>query len=351
MTNLSTLVLRKVVLLVSKTFRDDLVYNIEETKKRDELTILGRLELDEILFREPQTQIDLPKTKTAMRQLLRKGIADTTKKELVDKISFIPTTQTLEVFKLLDQIRESRSLASLRIVGDSRTGKTHTVKAYTMTSNLRERGNCHIGPVLYLEMPAVTSLTPLLQYGCATLGYPVTGSYTGLLPRFQKAVRQRGVEMLIVDEAGNFDSSMKRKQLKELFNRLQIPIVAVSAEAEFFGTDEQLALRFESCFTLSNQTDKDLQQLVKTMEAYLPFEGISYLSEFTLMDGKNPIEGPMWFIKNLTNGRIGKVLDLLKLAAKHALDRNAEFVSSCDIHSAGKTLLLETTLKSGEVSA
>jgi len=224
-------------------------------------------------------------------------------------------------------------------VGKARSGKTWATKYYSAITNYA----MGYKKVLHLEVKESSrSLKPLYQRGCASLGYPVRGQVSEAADRFVVACLRNNVKMLILDEAANINTANKRLALKWLYNELQIPIIAVTADPDFFGTDEQLAGRFEPKYTLNDYAIKELEEIVKTIESYLPFPQPSYLSLDKLEEGSGEtISGPLMQIWKNTGGRIGKVKLLIKTAAIKALSRDGENITMKDLYEAWDLLCMD----------
>lgn len=316
---------------------------VQEKKRREKL--FGLKEIDINLFGKPQGSLDLIGMKEQIINVLEESKYSLEDRlDWVDKISFITTKSLEKLYKKLDSIRKGINTApNLRIVGDSRMGKSCAVQYYSMLIN-QEYGNdnLHVGPVLCIEVPSHRSnILDFYRYGCLWLGEFVNGPEADLRVRFANACHKNGIQMLIVDEAAHIDNTQKRESFKTFQNMFGKPIVTVSAD-NLFGSDSQLKGRFSAKHDFGNYSNEELETIVDIFESYLPMKDFSDLTEWEIeVSSTEIIPGPIKLLQEWTRGNIFHVHTLLKMAAKIALQKGEDIITIGDLKEAKEELMLD----------
>lgn len=271
------------------------------------------------------------------------GFSHERRLEWLEYLTFLPTPQVERLWRRLDGLmRTGRGeMANLRVVGMQGSGKTWAVTLFALRANRALRVHSTDIPVVLLEAPADgTSLAPMFREGLARMGEPTGGRDDVVVARFYHKMAERNVRLIVIDEAGNLDTERRRRGLRRLTNVLKLPIVAVSAEAEWAGDDEHLARRFYPLHRFGPHKGADLIELFATLEAYLPFRGGSNL--FTtdqVVDGKR-VEGAGTYIEQCTKGLIDRVVALVYRAARIAIANDHDAITLDDLKAGWREYLV-----------
>lgn len=160
---------------------------------------------------------------------------------------------------------------------------------------------------------------------------PIKGRDEVIEDRFCVKALERHVEMIIIDEAGNFDTARKLAGVRRLHNRLRIPIVAASAEGTWFGSDAHLGRRFRPLHGFGPHLGSDLVELLTIFDAYLPLSGDSDLFVRDRMVGDTFVPGPGSYIARKTEGVIDRVVELVYEAARIAILEGHTTITMADL--------------------
>lgn len=264
-------------------------------------------------------------------------------------LTCVPTPQVDRLHVRLDTLRENdrAEMNNLRVVGGPGCGKTWAITIYALRVNGAVPPGSSAVPILLLEAPDRGSgLVPMFREGLSRLGEPTSGGAEAIAARFYRKVAEHGVELLVIDEAGNLDTEPRRRAVRRLTNVLKIPIVAVSADEKWVGEDH-LGRRFRPLHRFGPHVGSDLIELLATLEAYLPFQGRSDLFEGDrVVDGRH-VPGPATFIAERTGGVIDLVSALVYRAARIAIANGHDAIAHADLE-AGWANYMVVGAKDGE---
>ena len=138
-------------------------------------------------------------------------------------------------------------------------------------------------------------------------------------------MRRLKVKMLVIDELHNLLDTNRLRQnqvintIKYLSNTLQIPIVAVGTKEakNVFSSDDQLSNRFKPVEIPKWKVDIEYRKLLAS------FEKLVALKKPSNLDSKElAIE-----IMSMSEGWIGEISDLLKLASVQAIKSGEEQIT------------------------
>lgn len=230
-------------------------------------------------------------------------------------------------------------MPNLLIVGPTNNGKTMIVEKFrrdhpSVSASATLNGFASV-PVLKVQMPAGPDEAKFFGAVLEELGFPHMLSDRGSKRQdaAMRLLRNTQVSILIIDEVHNLLSGTRLQQrrllnlLRWLGNELQIPLVAVgTAEAlHAIHSDDQLANRFEPLGLPAWRTGREIQQLLKTLEAVLPLRLPSQLSRSSLASK----------IVSAAEGILGGILSVVRRAAIAAVKSGEEAISDRLIDESG----------------
>lgn len=220
-------------------------------------------------------------------------------------------------------------MPNMLIVAESNNGKTRILRRFMEKhpSDQNPDGDAAIVPVVMVSAPP----TPDIGELCANILTEVNAPYreSANPPDRMKAVKrvlgQIGTRMLIIDEIQDMLTGSASKQrefrnsIKGLGNFLKISIVAAGIEEAYavFATDPQLSNRFYPEPLPLWRLDADLGRLLASIERQLPLRRPSNLK------GPEMLQKLMF----MSEGTIGGIYDVLKVAAAKAIANGSECIS------------------------
>ncbi|MDE2468486.1 MAG: TniB family NTP-binding protein, partial [Bradyrhizobium sp.] len=142
-----------------------------------------------------------------------------------------------------------------------------------------------------------------------------------------------GVRVLIIDEVQHILAGTSAKQrhflnvLKYLSNELMISIVAVGTRDAFnaIHADPQLANRFEPALLPVWKMNEEYLRLLASIEALIPLNNPTALTDMPLASK----------ILALSEGTIGEICDLLRVASLHAIRSGIEQINDQTLMQCG----------------
>ena len=239
-------------------------------------------------------------------------------------------------------------ITSILIVGEGNNGKSSIITRFKELHpdydyNLARPANLpndyfdtHTGagtPILHIIAPSSPNEAQL--YNNILSGLPAPYQDSNPIGKKLQLVlyylKMMEVEMLFIDEIHNILSGSVAKQkqflnaIKNLSNYLNIPIILAGTKAALsaLNTDPQIESRFMPIYLFKWQFDDDFGSLLATFQSLLPLKNNSKLLDEEVADE----------ILMLTDGYIGNIFELLRLAAKKAIDTGSEHITLNEIRS------------------
>lgn len=182
-----------------------------------------------------------------------------------DKIVAVEQLRSLHAW--LDDRRLCRRPG--RILGESRTGKTCSVKSYALDRPpSQELGKPPVVPVLIIQVPQDCGAKELYTLIIEALKFKVTkGSTADLRRRAYKHLQDCKVEMLIIDEADRIKAKFFA-DVRDMSDQLDISVVLVGTDRldAVIGRDEQVKNRFYAHFRMGVLNPVQFEQTVLVWE-------------------------------------------------------------------------------------
>lgn len=217
-------------------------------------------------------------------------------------------------------------MPNLLLVGDSGNGKSTVVDHfYRSNGPITEGGEAPTVPIVLMEMPSEPNegrfWTSMLD--SMFIAHRSTDPVTRKEAQAVSVLRGCRTRMLIIDEIHNllYGSPLKQRHflgvLKNLSNRLQLPIVAVGTRdsVRALHTDSQLSSRFEPMALRRWEINRDYRALLAAFEKLIPLAKPSGLADNREVAIK---------IHSLSGGTIGGISGILKKAALQAVRTGKE---------------------------
>lgn len=239
-------------------------------------------------------------------------------------------------------------ITSVLIVGQGNNGKSSIIDRFKELHpdydyNLSRPANLpndyfdtHTGagtPILHIIAPTSPVETQLYSSILTALPAPYQESYSigKKLQLVLYYLKMMEVEMLFIDEIHNILSGSVAKQkqflnaIKNLSIHLKIPIVLAGTKAALsaLNTDPQIESRFMPMYLPKWQFDDDYGSLLATYQSMLPLKKNSKLLDEKVADE----------ILMLTDGYIGNIFELLRLAAKKAITTGSEHITLLELRT------------------
>lgn len=233
----------------------------------------------------------------------------------------------MRIESLIEMERMNR-MHSLLILGYTDNGKTSIRKRvesrHRMTSS--ENGKIEI-PVVSIQMPPGPDMKCLYNSILKGMMLPIvfSGKVDYIRDMVIDSLQEYNVRCLMMDEVQHIDRIPDKRQrmlldtIKYISNELSLPMVAFGTlEARnVFARDSQLDNRFKKIYLTKWEFNEDFQRLLRTYEALLPLKESSNLYDPTMAQ----------YIYSLTNGTIGEIVTLIRLAAIEALRSGMEKIT------------------------
>jgi hypothetical protein len=220
----------------------------------------------------------------------------------------------------------------LVILGETGAGKTTLVRTWIIQSGLerRETPEGSIFPYLYVSVPAGATLKATVSHFLVAFGDPNAGRGTlwNMVERLHLLIKECQVRMIFVDEFQHIFEKEKRRILynvadflKDIINRSCVPMILIGrlGEAEsILKVNPQLDRRVGTPLTLEpfawdrkheKTTIREFCELMDSIDGALPFD----------LSGLGTEDMAFRFFY-ATNGYLGYIMDLIRYAAKGAID-------------------------------
>lgn len=224
------------------------------------------------------------------------------------------------------------------LAGDSRTGKTFSVKRY-LKSHPASVGTCgKVFPVVYCEMPALNAERGILAAIAVSLEISFTSRTTNynLFSAIVTSLRERQVELFLFDEFQDvFDPkkpqlvNFARRFIRKLLNIDELPpnVLCIGLEHTYrmMREDGQLVGRGGMQYKIMRPYEWETKEekllfryLCGEIDKILPFETSSGLE-------RNSIAERLYWV---TSGNLGFLKDFLKSAGYRAINDGAPCIES-----------------------
>ena len=236
---------------------------------------------------------------------------------------------TADLRKLDDKIahvRAYRSLGQTRnflLGGESGMGKT-TYLDWLIFHHLPtvepERNRV---PIIGVEAPvSQNTAKPLLWRMLLECGqtYVRGDNEEVLLMKLVLYFQKCGVELLVIDEVQHIQRPELKRRVLEVSNMARgIPMICASCHPiEWTEGDAEVKGRWNDFFELKQYTGTRLDDLLATVELFLPFSQDSHLTT-RVIEGK---PGPAALIEQWTGGILRDIMILIRDACRRAIERN-----------------------------
>ena len=246
---------------------------------------------------------------------------------LVDTSFFLMTTDLRQLDDKIAKVRNFRSLGQTRnfLLGAvvSGMGKT-TYLDWLIFNHLpvveQERNRV---PIIGIQAPVSNQTArPLLWRMLLECGQTsVKGDNEEiLLMKLVLYFQKCGVELLVIDEVQHIKRPELKRRVLEVSNMARgIPIIcAATHPIEWTEGDAEIKGRWNDYFQLKQYTGERLDELLSTIELFLPFSQDSYLTRREI-EGR---PGPATLIEQWTGGILRDIMILIRDACRRAIERN-----------------------------
>lgn len=239
---------------------------------------------------------------------------------------FFMTADLRQLDDKIAKVRSFRSLGQARnflLGGESGMGKT-TYLDWLLFHHLpvveQERNRV---PIIGIQAPVSNQTArPLLWRMLLECGHTYLGGDNEeiLLMKLALYLQQCGVELIVIDEVQHIMRPELKRRVLEVSNMTRsIPIICASCHPiAWTEGDEEVKGRWNDFFHLRQYTGTRLDDLLATLELFLPFSQDSHLPARTL-DGR---PGPATLIEQWTGGILRDIMILIRDACRRAILEN-----------------------------
>lgn len=149
---------------------------------------------------------------------------------------------------------------------------------------------------------------------------------------FQKC----GVELIVIDEVQHIKRPELKRRVLEVSNMARgIPIIcAATHPIEWTEGDPEIKGRWNDYFQLKQYTGERLNELLSTIELFLPFSQDSHLTRREI-EGK---PGAAQLIEQWTGGILRDIMILIRDACRRAIERNDSSLQEDMLQAAWKDI-------------
>jgi len=223
------------------------------------------------------------------------------------------------------------------IVGETNNGKTMVARRFYE----RHRPDLHLDqnasqvPVLLVQAPPAPDEGRFYNAILTELYSPfrVASRVDQRQLQVIRLLSAVGTRVLIIDEIHHVLAGTAAKQrtflnmLKYLGNELMIPIIAIGTRDAFnaIHSDPQLANRFEPVTLPRWQMNEEYLRLLMSLDALIPLEKHETITESRIAAK----------ILGMSEGTIGEISELLRVATLHAIQSGTECITSAVLEKCG----------------
>jgi Bacterial TniB protein len=264
-----------------------------------------------------------------IREVFARQFSSLTREERLlwlNSFIFLMTADLRQLDDKIAHVRSYRSLGQTRnflLGGESGMGKT-TFLDWLIFHHMpmAERERNHV-PIIGIQAPVgQKTARPLLWRLLLECGqtYLKGDNEEILLMKLVLYFQKCGVELIIIDEIQHIKHPELKRRVLEVSNMTRnVPIICASCRPiQWTEGDEEIKGRWNDFFQLKQYTGRRLDDLLATIELFLPFSQDSHLT-FRGSDG-NP--GPAELIEQWTGGILRDIMILIRDACRRAIEEN-----------------------------
>ncbi|MDX2218184.1 MAG: TniB family NTP-binding protein [Burkholderiales bacterium] len=259
--------------------------------------------------------------------------ADSARIHKIQRGCWIGYSQAVEIREELERLLaypQINRMPNIALIGESNSGKSELLNNFYRRHEALPDPNAdlmHI-PVLKIQAPNESRLESFYEEILAAIFLPPKlhsrESAAEQRRRIVAALRSLGTKMLVVDEAHSMMTGKKTQRLilngiKYLANELKIPIVLAGTSdlLSLLNSDRQLANRFIPVTLKDWSFGMELGSLLLTLENHINLKHKSDLAS-------EPIQRQ---ILAMSEGLLGEIIDVVKLAAEVAIKSGKEKIT------------------------
>lgn len=280
-----------------------------------------------------------------IRDLFAQQFASLTKEERLLWLNSFLFFMTADLRKLDDKIAKIRGYRSLGqrrnflLGGESGMGKT-TYLDWLIFNHLpvveKERNRI---PIIGLEAPvSQNTARPLLWRMLLECGqtYVKSDNEEILLMKLILYFQKCGVELVVIDEVQHIKRHELKRRVLEISNMTRgIPMIcAATHPIAWTEGDAEIKGRWNDVFQLQQYTGTRLDDLLSTLELFLPFSQDSHLDKRTI-DGK---PGLADLIEQWTGGILRDIMILIRDGCRRAIEESRPHLEQPILEAAWKDI-------------
>lgn len=224
----------------------------------------------------------------------------------------------------------------LQIIAEGGMGKTAVLLAFASLYPVQQAPDDPLRlrrPVLYAECKPDPSGIAGVRHAILKAAWPEAKYFACSEHEIDSTLHAQGVRLLLLDELGELTKAgmaSHRKalsELKRISNTLRVSIVAATVTnlAHVLDVDQQFANRFKRKITIPPWSlSQDLRNFIFGLERNLPFPE------------RSSLDGPSFlpWIAQQSDGNTKEIVELIRLAALHALTNGATHIEMCHLEAA-----------------
>ena len=264
-----------------------------------------------------------------IRELFASQFASLSREERLlwlNSFFFLMTTDLRQLDDKIAKVRSYRSLGQTRnflLGGESGMGKTTYLDWLIFNHQPVVEEARNRVPIIGIQAPVSNQTArPLLWRMLLECGQTSVKSDNEeiLLMKLVLYFQKCGVELIVIDEVQHIKRPELRRRVLEVSNMARgIPIICTSCHPiEWTEGDAEVKGRWNDFFELKQYTGTRLDELLSTIELFLPFSQDSHLSRRQI-EGK---PGPATLIEQWTGGILRDIMILIRDACRRAIERN-----------------------------